>query len=260
VTLKPEDVASRAGTELLNLCTTITEDGSLLDDEIKQLRDWLQQNQDAPIPAITFLCELVTRILSDNKVTSAERSQLNKALERVLPKELRDIAVKHRRNAELESWKEYLGKRPDQTFDFMVAGVLHERRAKQVKGHARTETPIYLVREPLNAYSRNAVKVVLENGAMIGYVPEEDATTLAPLLDSGYKQKAWVKKILDGRRAPIPIVVAELYSGDRMVAGARVVSDGLPHTTTQAPSGRGCLTISGASAIVVLFMVLKLVS
>ena len=52
------------------------------------------------------------------------------------------------------------------------------------------------------------VKIILQNGAVIGYVPEEDATVMAPLLDAGHKQKAWVKKIPEGRRAPFPVIVA----------------------------------------------------
>jgi HIRAN domain len=73
------------------------------------------------------------------------------------------------------------------------------------------------VREPENKYSRNAVGVCLDNAVKIGYVPEELATEIAPLLDAGHRQSAYLTKILSGGRTPIPVVQAYLYRPDAEV-------------------------------------------
>jgi hypothetical protein len=44
-----------------------------------------------------------------------------------------------------------------------------------------------------------------------GYVPEANAIEIAPLLDSGHRHAAYIKKVLEGGQAPIPVIVADLY-------------------------------------------------
>jgi hypothetical protein len=53
----------------------------------------------------------------------------------------------------------------------------------------------------------------------IGFVPEEYAVELAPLLDGGALQKATITKILEGRRGPIPVVDVDLYGAGSQIAG-----------------------------------------
>lgn len=75
-------------------------------------------------------------------------------------------------------------------------------------------TPAFLARDRNNEFSRNAVEVRLQNGMQIGFVPEENAAEISPLLDAGYPHAAYIKKILTGGRAPIPVVVASVYAPD----------------------------------------------
>ena len=61
-----------------------------------------------------------------------------------------------------------------------------------------------LARDPQNKFSQNAVKVIIGTGHCVGDVPEVDAVELAPLLDSGHKQKASITKLLNGREISFP--------------------------------------------------------
>jgi hypothetical protein len=277
ITLTKRESTRAIGVELLELCSTITEDGTVTDEEIAGLRAWLKGHADADLPAITMLTCVVEQIIADGKITPDERSEIHRLLERVLPKELRETAQVQRRRREAEDLiearkraaeaeqerKKYA---PAASFDFMVAGVFYEGRDRLVRAIARTDGAVFLLRDSKNQFSRNAVKVILGNGACIGFVPEEDAVAMAPLLDSGHKQRASIKKMWEGGRGLIPVVVAELYPPDTLATQPIMVT---PEMVPPAPAnavqslgqlGRGCgLTCAVIVGLVIaLFVVMTL--
>jgi hypothetical protein len=223
-----------AGAELIALCQTITEDGSLAREEVEALQQWLDDNHDSDLPAIDFLRQTVQRIVADGKVTAEERQELYEAIETVLPPDIRGVVRDRRREVEAAekarqkaeraaardaAEEEKARTRALDSWDFMVAGVLYEGRARIVADHANAGDPAFLARDRANAYSRHAVEVRLGNGMQIGYVPEEFAVEVAPLLDAGHPHTAYLKKILTGGRAPYPVVVASVYRTDAIRAG-----------------------------------------
>ncbi len=212
-------------TDLLDLCTAITEDGHLDDSEVEALRAWLGENRDQPLPAIAYLTETVERILADGRVTPDEHRDLYQAIEKVLPPDLRAevrgtrVAIEEadrersreaKAQAKAEAAEARVRNLPIERYDFMVAGVGYDERHLIVEVFAEVGEPVELVREPGNRYSRNAVRVELV-GQQIGYVPEELATEMAPLLDNKHQHRARIKKVLEGRRYPIPVVIAEIF-------------------------------------------------
>ena len=240
------------GAELLELCQTITEDGSISRDEIIALTKWLKKNQNADLPSIDFLVSTVKAIIADGKVTPQERRDLYKAIERVLPPDLRKDAQAARhwveseerataraeREAQSLREKEQRERRkPIASADFMVAGVSHEGRAKVVRAHVHDADQVFLVRDRRNRFSRNAIEVRLSSGFQIGFVPEDDAVRIAPILDEGSRHYAFVKKILTGGRIPLPVVVAHIYRADADIPEA-VLQDEAPEKRTP-PSALG---------------------
>src|SRR6266446_9006255 len=215
-----------AAVELIALCQTITADGRLADDEIVAFKQWLTDNEHVDLPAKDFLALTVTKILSDGTVTDEERDDLYAAIETALPLDVRaDVRARRRagqdadreqrrieRNAAHAAAREArMRDTPLETWDFMVAGSLYEGRPAVIERYARIGDPVYLARDPANRFSANAIEIRLPNGMQIGFVPETDARDMAPELDSGCPHRAYLKKILAGRRAPIPVVVASLY-------------------------------------------------
>lgn len=94
---------------------------------------------------------------------------------------------------------------------FMVAGVHHEGRDALIEQFAVEGDQVFLARDPASPLSPNAIEVRLENGYTIGFVPEEDAQVIAPMLDEGCPHIATIKAIMEGGRVPVPVVVAKIY-------------------------------------------------
>ena len=249
------------GAELLSLCQSVTEDGSLSNDEIAALKEWLDDNRSSDLPAIEFLTATVDRIIADGNVTRAERTELYKAIEVVLPPEARRAAAEQRRAGAAEDWirdrnegelqkqrdRELKDRqRPLRAANFMVAGVRYEGRPEIIREYVDEGDTVFLARDRKNKYSRNAVEVRLRNGFQIGYVPEDDVVDIAPLLDQGCPHNALVTKMLTGGRSPIPVVEAYVYRQDAGVEGAvleRDVPQKRVYSHAGTPQAKGCLSM-----------------
>jgi HIRAN domain len=229
LSLTKTQIQSGVGAELLALCQSVTEDGSLSKEEIIALRSWLKAHRSSDLPAVGFLASTVERIVADGKVTKQERRELYHAIETILPPEARKHAAAQRRVVEAEAMarehaqseaerqqerEERERNRPLCSANFMVAGVHYEGRPEVIRQYAEDGAQVFLARDRQNQYSRNAVEIRLQNGMQIGYVPEDDAGDIAPLLDQGSRHQACITKILTGGRVPIPVVQAYIYRAD----------------------------------------------
>jgi len=229
-------LTSDIAVELIALCQTVTEDGSLSQAEVRDLEKWLAEHRVSDLPAIAFLTKAVEKIVADSKITDEEQKALQEALEAVLPTELRRTARNKRLEQQrLERAKAKLDKQlvkeqeraaaeqnaPLESFDFMVAGAHVGGRPNYIEAYARAGDPVEIAREPSNRYSRHAVQVRLKTGQQIGYVPEEDARVLAPLLDVGRSYTAEIKKILTGGRSPRPVVLLDVFAANAQVPGLK---------------------------------------
>ena len=234
--LTKKQLQTEIGVELLSLCQAITADGRLEEAEVNRLCQWLSKNGQAALPAIQHLTAVIEHVIADGRVTHEEYREIHLAVEAVLPPEFRQSARTERRNAEVVEKKiardaavaERERNRPIEYADFMVAGVRYEHRARTISRYVSNGDIVALVRDPENAFSKNAIQIRIERGYQIGFVPEIDACELAPLLDDGCKCDASVKKILGYGRVPIPVVIARLYRPDADVVVA-------PWTTTLSP-------------------------
>jgi uncharacterized tellurite resistance protein B-like protein len=271
ISLTKTERQSAIGAELLSLCQVMTTDGSLSVEEVSSFRDWLREHKGEDLPAIAHLTKVVETIVADGRVTAEERRELYIALETVLPPDVRAIAKRARRSAEetekgrLRLQRELEKERqrderernsPIGHWDFMVAGARYEGRPALIERHARTGAPVYLVRDPGNRYSRNAVEVRTSSGHQIGFVPEEDAADVAPLLDAGHPYIAQIKKILTGGRYPIPVVVADLYRKDAAVPSLVDPRANVPRAHGGAASGAGVNLAKVAVIVIAVFLVL----
>lgn len=236
-----------AGVELLSLCESITSDGRVTEAEVEELRGWLGRNRDSGLPSEDFLTATVERILADVRITPEELEELHKALETVLPADMRREAQEKRREVAAEEGRlareqaaaaeeqpadEKERTRPLASYDFMVAGVQYDGRDEIIRDFMDSDDPnaiVYLARDSANEHSDNAVEVRLSDGQCIGYVPERDrmAREIAEYLDTGHKHLAFIKKILTGGRSPIPVVVAHILRPEVEVEGA-VTQDEVP--------------------------------
>lgn len=242
---------SAAGVELIAICRQVTEDGRLLEQEVADLADWIDRYHDSPLAGHLYLKATLERVTADGVVTAEELREVYSAIERVLPPDLRSEVVARRRAHDAA---ERDRNSPDEGWDFMVAGCRYDGRPTIIEAHCRAGDEVFLVRDPSNRYSRFAVEVLLRTGHQIGYVPESDVRDLAPLLDADRPYRARVKKILTGGRAPIPIVVADVFSIGSTTPGLRTRADAPARLVSAgAPAKAGCATslmlLAGAATL-----------
>jgi hypothetical protein len=228
IALSHAQAESGVAAELVSLLQSITSDGHISNSEIKSLYDWIRTHDDGTLPGIALLKMTIEAIAADGKVTEAEREELAKTIEKVLPPDLRELAKQRRRLRVLanrerdralesdraaEAQRELAKTEPEHHLDFLVAGVSYEGRAAITSRMAEGEA-VFLIRDRSNVHSRNAIEVRTQVGYQIGFVPERDAKALAPLLDKGYKHIALVRAIWEGRSVPVPIIDAEIFPPD----------------------------------------------
>ena len=278
VSLTKAQVQAGLGAELLVLCQSVTEDGSLSKDEILALRAWLETNRSSDLPAIGFLATTLERIIADGRVTKEERKELYQAIEAVLPPELRKEAKQQRKAVEAEQKAKEREERESQkqeerearerqrphcSANFMVAGVHYEGRPQVIDRFAFDGDTVFLVRDPQNRFSRHAVEVRLKNGMQIGYVPEEDAEELADFLDRGCPHRAYITKLLTWGRVPIPVVQAYIHRTEAEVEGLvfpnavpekRFYTGGRDH---ESPPKSGCFSAILLAAVPVVVWLVR---
>lgn len=269
--LTKTQLATPAGVELLSLCEGIVSDGRVTETEITDLRDWLNRNRDSGLPSQDFLAATVERILADGQITPDELAELHKALETVLPPDLRKGAQQARRSAEALDRQRIAKERADvmvrlavriedgeedgdesepiEQYDFMAAGSNHDGRDLIIRELLDADDPpevAYLRRDAQNPHSRNAVEVRIWDGRVIGYVPEWSdqvhAKDVARYLDDGARHRARIKRILTGGRSPIAIVAAEIFDASADVEGA-VTQAEVPGAGISTSGATGTLTL-----------------
>lgn len=241
--LTKSQLNSSIGLELLSICQSVTSDGKLADEEIQALHRWISNNTSHDLPAIRFLSATLERVLEDGVITPEERETVAKAIEAVLPPEERKYTAALRRQVTQEERKKLKAiadaakqeqreakerNRPIGDADFMVAGTRHDGRGAVIKKEVQPGGLAFLKRESGNSHSRNAIAVLTESGRPVGYVPEDWAIDLAPLLDDGALHTATFKKILDYDTGPVPVVIARFYEPAATVPGALRQDQKLP--------------------------------
>src|SRR5271170_2158265 len=97
VSLTPSQCASVEGQELLTLLCEITSDGLVTKEGVQRLNEWLAGKSESGIPAISFLSNIQDRF---GEITTPKAFQVHFAIERVLPKIIRD-GIKQKRQ---EGW------------------------------------------------------------------------------------------------------------------------------------------------------------
>jgi len=92
--------------ELLNLLTDITKDGLVNDAGANRLLVWLDGNPNSEMPAIGYLSSIARLVLAEGDLNPKNHPEflivleLQKAIERVLPKKNRDLVIEKRQAIE----------------------------------------------------------------------------------------------------------------------------------------------------------------
>lgn len=227
--LSKAQLGTALGAELLSLCQSVTADGRLAPEELEGLKQWLQDAAHAELPAVKYLRTSVERVLADGRITPEEYREVYRAVEAILPFETRKQALTARVEVDTTEAAAARAERAARqlgmpvvdtaiaTVTFMVAGVRQEGRLEVIERHARPNDVVVLARQREDGARDAAITVKLSNGSEIGFVPDDDARQLAPLLDDGCRYEARISEVLTTGRGPIPTVQVRVFgsSGSR---------------------------------------------
>ena len=276
LSLSKQDLTAVAAAELIELLDRITADGKITLEEATELREWLASSDQLDIPGITYLRGIIDAVLADGHLSQDEHKELFRAVEKVLPPELRGEAKERRRVFEVaeklrlkkEKDEERERKRinkPVMSIDSLVVGGrfrgIQETQFRSLLAPGRSVT-LYL--QPDNPHDPNAIMVVVDS-IHVGYLQREIAASASTYLCNGYRYQAWVTKVLEGRHYPLPVVAAPVYYPEATHAGLlcsstwptpfsderNFESAGLPHVGRRS----GCL---GCASTLILPVVLAL--
>ena len=219
------------GVELLALCQPVSADGALADEDIAGLRAWIESQRREPVASFAHVLPVVEDCVATGRVTRDACRTLFTAMAAVLPTEVRAIARSARRTLEEKDAERYKlerdahwqaardereRNRPVARLEFLVAGTRHDGRASLIERFARGGDPVFLVRSN-HPRSRHAIQVRIAGGMQIGFVPEEIASDIARLLDSGCPCQADITRMLVGANHPAPVLTVTLYRPDSTV-------------------------------------------
>lgn len=261
LSLSKSDATTDAGAELLAVCQESTLDGTLSKDEIARLIRWRQRHGDSDLPAARFMTTLIDRIIVDGRISKEEQSELQLAMESVLPLDLRrgakaaragvegakraeakasaEAEREQKRNAKAAERSDRELRAPVEQFDFKLVGVREGSRQKAIARFGQVGAKVQLVRDPSNRHGGGkAVMVLGADGSEMGFVPQEEAEELAPMLDQGLHYMAEIGEMY-GYTAAVPIVRVALYKPEAGVTGARPAGA----RTARSGSGVGAMMV-----------------
>jgi hypothetical protein len=98
--LTPKQCDTPIGQELISLLIEIERGGFITEQGVRQLNEWLEPRADSKIVPILYLLDLSRHVLSSGKLTNDGAYEMQLAIERVLPKPIREPILLRRYEVE----------------------------------------------------------------------------------------------------------------------------------------------------------------
>jgi len=275
VTLSKAQCETETGRALMALLTELSDDGQVSREEMERLRGWLEKDHGVDFAALPFLYEVIDQVSVDGEVSEEELDRLATAIERVLPKEIRQATVLKRRQArearrtvareamrrektearkQAETARETARRQAGIIFqaDFPVRGAFRSAERREACRRILEGDRVTLEREPDNAHDANAIIVLGEGDCELGYVPREESEQLAPLLDAGTLVEATVRRVWETPESQlVPILQVRVRRGDTTAEVLpRRSSKSAPRAADVVPA-KGCATSVLLSVLIV---------
>jgi hypothetical protein len=227
--------------ELIAFVHPLVADGTIDKERIEKIAMWLAERPTRTLSQFELLRTTIALVCSTDPLTSEGKRAVQKAVENVLPREIRrnvkvvraaqEVAAAAREKAERErSRAEKQAARVRERAEkaearernrvlyranFMVAGVRHENREWAIRNFLRAGQRVLLIREPDNSHDPNAIRIGVRRWEGrpfdLGFVPREIAAGAAPIMDKPHKYVAECTTILTKGKVPIPVVNMALY-------------------------------------------------
>ena len=172
VTLTKAQSATAVGQELIRLLSEIVKDGLVTEEGFHRLEEWLDGRSEPEVPAVGFLARLASEKQGKGEFTLEDAFDLESAVERVLPKHVREGFTPNRPDLwplqpATESQIQYiynLGGTPGPNITKQEAAALIKQLQEQLRPRA-TEKQLAFIRElggrpPPNISKRSASELI----------------------------------------------------------------------------------------------------
>lgn len=201
---QPEQNARRAAAaiDLYALIRSLPPDGRLSIEDAQILSNWTSRYHDAALPSREYLWDIIAGALAQRVISAEDRSWLYFAVDPALPRQLRRVTQRQRLLAEVREAR-LEGRSCDSvSFDFLLAGGHRLGYRERIEARLAVRTPVRFVRD---ADEGEGIRVELSSGETVGFVPIDDAPSIAHGMASGSTDGV-VRKVLSDGLFPVPVI------------------------------------------------------
>jgi len=203
---QPDQNARRtaAAIDLYALVRSLPPEGRLSIEDSQILSNWTSRYHDAALPSREYLWEIIAGALAQSVISTEDRSWLYFAVDPALPRQLRRVTQRQRLLAEVREAR-LEGRSCDSvSFDFLLAGGHRLGYRERIEARIAVRTPVRFVRDTDDSVGEG-IRVELTSGETVGFVPIDDAPSIAHGIASG-SHDGVVRKVLSGGLFPIPVI------------------------------------------------------
>ena len=194
-----------AAVDLYAFVRSLPSNGRLSFEDSQILADWSGRYQDAPLPSRDNLRDIISKTLSTGGIENGDRTWLYFAVDPALPRQLRRVVQRQRLLAEVREAR--LNGVPCDvvSFDFLLAGGHLSGYRERIQSRLSVGTPVRFARDEQPVDVNDRIRIELESGECVGFVPVDDAPSIENALTAGLAHGV-VKKIIFDGLFPIPVI------------------------------------------------------
>ena len=195
-----------AAVDLYAFVRSLPANGRLSFEDSQILADWAERYGDAPLPSRDNLRDIITKTLSAGGIENGDRTWLYFAVDPALPRQLRRVVQRQRLLAEVREGR--LNGVPCEvvSFDFLLAGGHLSGYRERIQSRLSVRTPVRFARDEQPVDVNDRIRIELESGECVGFVPVDDAPSIENALGANGAAHGIVKKIIFDGLFPIPVI------------------------------------------------------
>jgi hypothetical protein len=203
-----------AAVDLYALIRSLPADGRMSAEDMQVLSEWAARYHDATLPSRENLWDIVAGALARGTISPEDRSWLYFAVDPALPRQLRRVVQRQRLLNEVRDARVTGQACNSVSFDFLLAGGHLSGYRERIQTRLAVRTPVRFARDGAPVDSNDRIRVELASGECIGFVPVDDAPSIAHGPTEKRFAEGVVKKILFDGLFPIPVIGTQIpYSG-----------------------------------------------
>jgi len=239
-----------AAVDLYAFVRSLPANGRLSFEDSQILADWAERYKDAPLPSRDYLWDIIARTLSGGGISNEDRTWLYFAVDPALPRQLRRVVQRQRLLAEVRDARLNGIACDAVSFDFLLAGGHLSGYRERIQSRLAVGTAVRFARDPEPVDVNDRIRIEIESGECIGFVPVDDAFSIEQELSVHGRAAGVVKKVIVDGLFPIPVIGTRVpYAGAEVEVPVAIEAYREPTEQPPAPAPPQVSKSSPLSAI-----------